>query len=340
MFAVRSNASGASQQRRRAAGGVDRRRRGSTTPMRTPEDARDSRQEAAWGVAYGIAAYSSWGVVPVFWKQLRHVGAVELLAHRTVWSLLSFVALTLATGQGRALGAALRDRRVVAAMAVTGALVSANWVLFIYAVAVGRVLDASLGYFINPLLSVLLGMLFLRERLRPAQWLALGLAASGVVYLAVRAGSIPWIALGLASTFGVYGLLRKVAAVGSLPGSTLETSFIAPLGAAYLAALHVEGAGAAGRTDLRTHLLLAATGIITALPLVWFTNAARRLSLTTVGFLQYLAPSGQFLLAVLVYDEPFTTAQAVSFACIWTGLAVFSVDAVLRARRSGRTTAS
>ncbi|XYI01010.1 EamA family transporter RarD [Sorangium sp. So ce1128] len=305
--------------------------------MPAPETPRDSRREAALGVVYGVAAYSSWGIVPVFWKQLRHVGAVEILAHRTVWSLLAFAALTLATGQLSALGAALRDRRVVGAMAATGALVSANWVLFIYAVAVGRVLDASLGYFINPLLSVLLGMVFLRERLRPTQWLALGLAAAGVVHLAVRAGSVPWIALALAGTFGVYGLLRKVVAVNSLPGSTLETLFIAPLGAAYLATLHAQGAGAMGRADLRTHVLLAATGIITALPLVWFTNAARRLSLTTLGFLQYLAPSGQFLLAVLVYGEPFTTTQAVSFACIWAGLAVFSADAVLRARRARRT---
>ncbi|WP_437727116.1 EamA family transporter RarD [Sorangium sp. So ce861] len=302
--------------------------------MPTPEDRRDSRREAALGVVYGVAAYSAWGIVPVFWKQLRHVGAVEILAHRTVWSLLAFAALTLATGQLRALGAALRDRRVVKAMAATGALVSANWVLFIYAVSVGRVLDASLGYFINPLLSVLLGMVFLRERLRPAQWIALGLAAAGVVHLAVRAGAVPWIALALAGTFGVYGLLRKVAAVNSLPGSTLETLFIAPLGAAYLATLHAQDAGAMGSVDLRTDLLLAATGIITALPLVWFTNAARRLSLTTLGFLQYLAPSGQFLLAVLVYGEPFTATQAVSFACIWAGLAVFSADAALRARAS------
>ncbi|AUX30813.1 MULTISPECIES: EamA family transporter RarD [Sorangium] len=302
--------------------------------MPTPDNPRDSRREAALGVVYGVAAYSAWGVVPVFWKQLRHVGAVEILAHRTVWSLLAFAALTLVTGQLRALGAALRDRRVVGAMAATGALVSANWVLFIYAVSVGRVLDASLGYFINPLLSVLLGMVFLRERLRPAQWIALGLAAAGVVHLAVRAGAVPWIALALAGTFGVYGLLRKVVAVNSLPGSTLETLFIAPLGAAYLASLHARGAGAMGRVDLRTDLLLAATGIVTALPLVWFTNAARRLSLTTLGFLQYLAPSGQFLLAVLVYGEPFTATQAVSFACIWTGLAVFSADAALRARAS------
>lgn len=299
--------------------------------MPTPEPPRDSRREAALGVVYGVAAYSAWGIVPVFWKQLRHVGAVEILAHRTVWSLLVFAALTLATGQLRALRATLRDRRVVGAMAATGALVSANWVLFIYAVSVGRVLDASLGYFINPLLSVLLGMVFLRERLRPAQWIALGLAAAGVVHLAVRAGSVPWIALALAGTFGVYGLLRKVVAVGALPGSTLETLFIAPLGAAYLASLHAGGAGAMGHVDLRTDVLLAATGIVTALPLVWFTNAARRLSLTTLGFLQYLAPSGQFLLAVLVYGEPFTATQAVSFACIWTGLAVFSADAALRA---------
>ncbi|AUX41248.1 membrane protein [Sorangium cellulosum] len=302
--------------------------------MSMPENARDDRRDAAWGALYGVAAYSAWGIVPVFWKQLRHVGAVEVLAHRTAWSLLAFAALTLATGQLRPLLAALRAPRVVAAMAATGALISANWVLFIYAVSVGRLLDASLGYFINPLLSVLLGMLFLRERLRPAQWIALGLASAGVLYLAVRAASVPWIALALAGTFGLYGLLRKVVPVGSLPGSTLETLFIAPLGAAYLLAVHLQGAGSMGHVDLRTDVLLAATGVITALPLVWFTNAARRLSLTTLGFLQYLAPSGQFLLAVLVYGEPFTSTQAASFACIWTALAVFSVDAALRARRA------
>lgn len=303
------------------------------SPAHAPEEARDGRRQGSWGVLYGVAAYSAWGIVPVFWKQLGHVGAVELLAHRTVWSLVAFAALTLAAGQRRALAAALGDRRVLLSMAATGALVSANWVLFIYAVAVDRLLDASLGYFINPLLSVLLGMLFLRERLRPAQWLALGLASAGVVHLAVRVGTVPWIALTLAGTFGVYGLLRKVVRVDSLPGSTLETSFIAPLGIAYLVSLHVQGEGALGHADAKTHVLLVATGIVTALPLVWFTNAARRLSLTTLGFLQYLAPSGQFLLAVLVYGEPFTSTQAVSFACIWTALAIFSADAALRARR-------
>lgn len=303
--------------------------------MRAPDNVHDDRRQAAWGVAYGVAAYSAWGAVPIFWKQLQRVGAVEILAHRTVWSLFCFAALTLATGQLRALRAALRDRRVLVTMAATGALLSINWVLFIYAVAAGRVLDASLGYFINPLLSVLLGMLFLRERLRPAQWLALGLALVGVAHLAVRAGTVPWIALALAGTFGVYGLLRKVVPVGSLPGSTLETSLIAPLGAAYLVLLHAQDAGAVGHADLKTHVLLAATGVVTALPLVWFTNAARRLSLTTLGFLQYLSPSGQFLLAVLVYDEPFTTTHAITFGCIWAGLVIFSLDAAARARGGG-----
>jgi chloramphenicol-sensitive protein RarD len=203
--------------------------------------------------------------------------------------------------------------------------------VFIYAVATERVLHASLGYFINPLVSVLLGMVVLRERLRPLQWLAMALAFAGVVQLAARTSGIPWIALALAASFGLYGLLRKTAPVEALAGSALETAFMAPLGAAYLFTLHLRGTSAFLRGAPATDALLVSTGVITALPLVWFTAAARRLPLATVGFLQYLAPTGQLLIAVLAFHEPFTLRDLVAFCCIWLGLGIFTVD-LLRAR--------
>jgi chloramphenicol-sensitive protein RarD len=306
------------------------------TPRSAPPIAPAASAEArsaARGVAFGIAAYSFWGVMPVFWKQLGHVGPFEILAHRFIWGVGAFAAITALTGQWSALVAAMRDRRTVLTMAASGALLATNWLTFVYAISEGRLLEASLGYFINPLISVLLGMIFLGERLRPAQWLAVGLATAGVVQLAVRADGVPWLSFLLAGSFALYGLLRKTARVAALPGSTLETAFIAPFAAVYLAVLAARGDGALGHADLPTHGLLIASGIVTALPLVWFTVAARSLSLATVGFLQYLAPTGQFLLAVLAYGEIFTDAHQRSFACIWAGLAVFSADALVRARR-------
>jgi chloramphenicol-sensitive protein RarD len=207
-----------------------------------------------------------------------------------------------------------------------------NWGVFIYAVATGRVLEAALGYFINPLLSVLLGMVILRERLRPLQWLAMAFACAGVVQLAVRSGGLPWIALVLASSFGLYGLLRKTAPVDALAGSTIETALMAPFGVAYLAWLHVAGRSAFTQGDLSTDALLVSAGLVTAVPLVWFTAAARRLPLATVGFLQYIAPTGQFLVGLLVFHEPFGARDLIAFGCIWAGLLVFTVD-IARGRR-------
>ncbi len=284
--------------------------------------------EARRGWIAGTTAYALWGVVPIYWKQLHGISAVEVLAHRTLWGMIGFALIAWVGGQLPAARAALRDRRVCATMAVTGALLAVNWGLFVYAVETNHLLHASLGYFINPLVSVALGTVVLGERLRRGQVLAIALAAMGVAVLAWQAGTVPWIALVLAASFGVYGLVRKTARVEALAGSAVETLLIAPLGAAYLIVLAVRGGGQLGHASTTTTLLLLGTGVITAVPLILFTVAARRLPLSTIGFLQYLAPTGQFLLAVFAYGEPFEAGRLLAFGCIWAGLAVFTVSAL------------
>jgi chloramphenicol-sensitive protein RarD len=272
-----------------------------------------------------VIAYGLWGVVAAYWKLLSAVDPVELIAHRAVWGLGAFAIITLALGQWRPLLTALRDVRLVGVMAASGVLLAINWVVFVGATTHGHLLDASLGYFINPLVSIALGMLVLRERLRRLQWLAILLAAIGVGLLTWRAGRVPWIALVLATTFGLYGLVRKTARVDALVGSTIETILLAPIAAVYLVAIH---GGVMPTASAATWALLIGTGIVTAVPLVLFTSAARRLPLSTVGFLQYLAPTGQFLLAVLAFGEPLARDRLFAFAWIWAGLVVFSIDLV------------
>jgi chloramphenicol-sensitive protein RarD len=275
------------------------------------------------GLIYGIAAYALWGIAPLYWKLLATISPVEILAHRALWGLVAFLAIAAVAGKLGAVRAALADRRTVARMAMSSLLLAVNWGFFVGAIATGHLLDASLGYFINPLVSVALGTLVLGERLRRLQWLAIGLAATGVAVLAIEGGRVPWIALVLASTFALYGLVRKTAPVESLVGSTIETAIMAPVAAVYLA---VRGGGSLGHVDASTTALLFATGAVTAVPLLLFTSAARRLPLSTVGFLQYLAPTGQFLLAVLAFGEPLAHVRLAAFSLIWIALAVFSAD--------------
>jgi chloramphenicol-sensitive protein RarD len=276
---------------------------------------------------YGALAYGVWGLVPAFWKLLAQIPALELIGHRVVWGVLTLLVLVAATGRVEATKQALRDRRVLVAMACSSVLLSINWGTFVYAVSAGRLLEASLGYFINPLVSVALGVLALGEKLRRAQKLAIALAAIGVVALTLHLGHLPYLALVLAFSFGLYGLVRKTAKVESLAGSTVETALMSPIALIGLGLLFARGTGALGHADAATHALLITTGLISTIPLLLFTSAARRLPLSTVGFLQYLAPTGQFLLAVLVYDEPFSSGTLTAFAVIWAGLAVFSYDA-------------
>jgi len=277
------------------------------------------------GLIQGVLAYGLWGVVPIYWKFLTHVNAVELIAHRALWGLVTFVAIAALAGQWTALRTALRDWRLVGTMAASSALLALNWGVFVAATIHGYLLEASLGYFINPLISVALGTLVLRERMRRLQWLAIACAAVGVGLLTWRAGRVPWVSLVLAITFGLYGLVRKTARVDAMVGSAIETIVLAPIALVYIIVI---GGGAAVTGDMKTFALLAGTGVITAVPLVLFTSAARRLPLSTVGFLQYLAPTGQFLLAVLAFGEPLAHDRLIAFVFIWTGLAVFTVDLV------------
>jgi chloramphenicol-sensitive protein RarD len=281
--------------------------------------------DATRGKLLAVAAYSLWGVIPIYWKLLRALPAAELLAHRVLSSLAVGLLLLAATRRWREFADVLRAQRRLLPIVASSLLIGINWLVFIEAVNTGRVLATSLGYFLNPLVSVLLGVAFLGERLTRGQLIAVGLGAAGVLAWAIDLGEAPWIALMLAASFGLYGLVRKLAAVGPLEGFTLEVLMLAPAAAAYLAFLAANGTLAAPRESGDVHALLAGAGVITAAPLLCFTSAARRLPLSTLGFFQYLAPSLSFLIAVAVYREPFGRAQAIAFACVWVALALFSL---------------
>lgn len=287
---------------------------------------------AAAGLLSTLAAYVSWGLFPVYFHALASVPPLEILAHRVLWSLLFLVLLLSALGRWRAVAEIVGQRRRLATLVLTAFLISSNWVIFIWAVGSGHVLESSLGYFINPLVNVLLGVLFLGEPLSRRQLGAVLLAAAGVLALVVAAGRVPWISLALALTFGLYGLFRKRASVDAVAGLLVETLVLAPLAAIWIARLARAGAGHfVPGTGLSW--LLASTGAITALPLIWFAAGVQRLRLSTVGLLQYVAPTLQFGCAVLLYGERFTGAHALAFGCIWISLAIYSAEALQAARR-------
>lgn len=281
---------------------------------------------SAAGPLAAALAYILWGLFPLYIKQIAAVPALEIVAHRSWWSFV-FVALLLVAARRLAwLPQLLGQPRVLAAFALSALLLSGNWLLYVWAVNAGRVLDASLGYFINPLLNVTLGFLVLHERPRPLQWAAVGLAGIGVLWLALGSGHVPWISLLLAATFGFYGLLRKTAALGATEGLALETLMQAPLAAGYLAFLAWQGHGAFARGDAATDVWLLLAGPFTAVPLLLFAFGARRVTLATLGLLQYLGPSIQFLLGVFVFHEPFDARRGLGFALIWAALLLYSAD--------------
>lgn len=304
--------------------------------MSAPAPDRKPPEATAAGLGYAVLAYGSWGLFPLFWKLLEHLPSLELVAHRVLWSCAAYLVLVLARRRGRELLAALTAGRTLRVIVPSALFIAINWLVFIYAVSTDRVLHASLGYFLNPLVSILLGMVFLGERLRGPQWVAVALAGVGVAFMATLAEGLPWIGLVLAVTFGGYGLLRKVAPVDGLVGATMEAVLLVPLAGGYLTMLALEGSGAMGQLGTRIDLLLVAAGLITAAPLVWFANAARRLPLRTLGFMQYMAPTGQFALAVLVFGEPLTQVHVRGFACIWAAVALFSMESWWDARRRAR----
>lgn len=283
------------------------------------------------GLIYGTLAYGLWGLFPFFFKQLQHVASLQVVLHRMVWSLV-FVLLVLAVLRRWAwLGDVRRRPRLLATFAASSALLASNWLTYIWAVNNGHVLDASLGYFILPLVNVALGFLFLHERPRPAQWLAFGIAAAGVLWLALLTGHVPWIALALAVSFGFYGLIRKLAPLGALEGMSLETLLLAPVAAVVL--LWGQHSGALPEQDAHTWLLFALSGPVTAVPLLLFSAGARRIPLSTMGVLQYITPTILLFLGTLLYDEPFSGPRMVGFALIWTALLLYSADSWRYTRR-------
>ncbi len=292
------------------------------------------RSATATGLLYAFGAAAIWGLAPLYFKGVSHVPATETVACRVVFSLLFVAALVTLRRRWEDVRSALRPVRNRWIFALTTALISFNWLLFIWAINHARVLQASLGYFINPLISVVLGVVFLGERLRRPQVLAVVLALVGVVNLVVSYGVVPWVSLALAGSFATYALVRKQVPVDSLVGLLIETAFMLPVALSYLAVLVVRGQSQFFGGDLSTPLLLSLAGVVTAVPLLFFVHAARRLRLATLGLMQYLAPTGQFLLAVLAFGEPFSRASAVTFALIWLSLGLYSADAWRVQRRS------
>ncbi|HWH30849.1 MAG TPA: EamA family transporter RarD [Mycobacteriales bacterium] len=288
------------------------------------------------GTLYGAGAYLLWGLFPLYWPLLRPSSAVEVLAHRIVWSLAVVALLLAVLRRTGAAVAALRDPRKAWRLVLAAVVIAVNWGTYIYGVSSDQVVETSLGYFVNPIVTVLMGVLVLRETLRPGQWAALGLAAVAVVVLTVENGSPPWIALVLAFSFGTYGLLKKTARVGAVEGLGVETFVLLVPAAAYVAWLGATGASTFGTEGAGHAALLAASGVITAIPLLLFGAAASRVPLTTLGILQYLAPTLQFLIGVLLYDEPMPTVKLVGFVLVWIALALFTSEAYRHSRRQLR----
>ena len=286
------------------------------------------------GIWYALGAYVLWGLFPIYWKWLHDVSPLQVIGHRIGWSFILLIIVILATKQWTKFCSTL-NRRVLGVYLIAGLLLSFNWLIYVWGVNTEHVVETSLGYFINPLFSVLLGMIFLKERLRPLQWLPIGLAAIGVIYLTWTYGSLPWIALGLTFTFGFYGLVKKLSPLGSLYGLTLETGLVFLPALGYLIYVGATGEGAFGHIGAVSDALMVGTGAVTTIPLLMFASAAKRIPLTMVGIMQYIAPTLQFLLGVLIYKEPFTSTSLIGFSLVWIALIVFWVEGVYahRAKR-------
>jgi len=285
---------------------------------------------AGSGLWATVAAFLIWGVFPIYWKWLAQVPALQIMAHRLAWCFVlvaGYLALRRSPGWWRPLVAQPRLLRLLSTSAV---LIALNWWLYIWAVNAGHIVDTSLGYFINPLVNVLLGVLVLHERLNPRQWLAVGVAAAGVAWLTAQTGTLPWIALALAFSFGCYGLIRKIAVVEAIPALGLESSILFVPALLYLVWAQLDGSGAFGRVDPVTDALLVSAGLVTAVPLVLFAYGAQRIPYSLVGILQYIAPTLQLACGVLLYGEPFTRTQAIGFGCIWLALGIYALDGLAR----------
>src|SRR5436190_968767 len=298
------------------------------------ERERSEESHETSGLIAAIAAFTTWGLIPIYWKLLAAVPATEILAHRFVWTTIFLLIVLSWQRRWPELIANVRSPRERIYCLTGGLAIASNWFLFIYAVNTDRVVESSLGYFMTPLMNVLFGAIFLRERLTQLQFASVLLAALGVVNLIFGYGHFPWIAVSLCLTFGLYGLLRKQSGTAAIPGLFIETILLVPFAVVFLIYLQRSGALLFGRVEWSLSILLISTGVVTAVPLFWFGYATRRLRLITLGFLQYLSPIGSFFLGVFLYHEPFTRGHLVTFVLIWLALALFTGEAVLRWRSS------
>ena len=311
-----------------------------STAIPAPTVSDDARRQVEVGLGYGLLAYAWWGLIPIYFKLVKHLPPLLVLAHRVVWSCAFFAILVAVLARWRDVARTLRDRKTLALLTASTVMLATNWGTFIFAVSTGRVLQASLGYFMLPLVSVSLAIVVLRERLRRGQVAGLVLAVIGVIVLTIaRGGQVPWIALAIAFSWGGYALMRKVAHVAPLDGLLVETLLLTPVALAYIAVKPAlttpTSTSPAADLSQADYALLALSGVVTAIPLLWFTAAAKRLRLSTLGFLQYLTPTGQLLLAIFAYGEVFGVANFAGFALIWLALVVYSADS-LRAHRQAR----
>lgn len=284
------------------------------------------------GILNGLAAYVMWGFFPIYWKLLHGVPALQVIGHRIAWSFLLLILILVFTRQVNDFRAAALAPKTIGIYSIAAVLLSVNWLVYVWGVNAGFIVETSLGYFINPLISVLLGVVFLRERLRLMQWIPIGLAAAGVLYLTLTYGRLPWIALSLAFSFGIYGLVKKLAPLGSLYGLTLETALVFPIALLYLAFVGFTGTGSFLQQGVLTDILLIGTGAVTSIPLLMFASAARQIPLTMIGILQYVAPTLQFLIGVFLYHEPFDQSRLIGFGLVWLALMIFWVENYLANR--------
>ena len=286
------------------------------------------------GLLYAFGAYFTWGLFPIYWKYLSHVSALQLLGHRILWSFALLLLILVFTGQVDSLRRKIFDLKTLRIYSIAAVLIGINWLTYVWAVNAGFIVETSLGYFINPLISVVLGMIFFKERLRPLQWVPVVLAALGVTYLTISYGRLPWIALTLAFSFGFYGLVKKLAPLSSVHGLTLETGILLFPAALYLVSSEIAGTAAFTHTGLGSDILMIGAGLVTTIPLLMFAGAARRIPLSMIGFMQYLAPTMQFLIGVFIYKEPFSTQQLIGFSIVWLGLLLFAAESFYNNRNA------
>lgn len=285
------------------------------------------------GIIYAILAFFSWGVLPLYWKLLNEVPALEILAHRIFWSFI-FTLLILFIQKRLRLALLLKDRKTLSTLCLTSLLIGINWFIYIVAVNSNRIVDASMGYYINPLVSIFLGLFILKERLRPLQIIAFVSAIAGVAYFTIDYGRVPWIALVLAFSFAFYGLLKKTSHLESLPSLMVETMFLSPFAVGFILYQAAAGRGAFLTKSIAIDLLLLGAGVVTTLPLYWFAQAAKRIPLSSIGFLQYLGPSLMLIIGVVLYNEPFTLTHMISFSLIWIGVVLYSVTLIQNIKSS------